>query len=220
METISIVSLSILCALMAVGYALFGHKTGWQGLVVRGASILACLALSLVSANFKSLTNALPLFLILGLCVLILAEALKDKVENQKSQNVVYGALSGVGFVLISLGGLSLSQFNIFALLGGIFFGIAFGLIVCGIKKHKTTDKILTEILYFISLGFILGFSIMGVVSSTHIFSAICMLGGGLILLFQKLVATLGKGSKVEVAISNFLYIFALIIISLSIYLF
>lgn len=220
METFSIVSLSLLCALMAVGYAIFGHKTGWKGLVVRGSAILSCVALSLVSANFKSLTNALPLFLTLGLCVLVLAEALKDKVENEKTQRVVYGLACGLGFILISLGGLSMSQFNIFALLGGIFFGVAFGLIVCGIKKYKSANEVLTEILHFTAIGFILGFGLMGLVSYTHITSSICLLGGGLVLLFQKLVVTLGRGGKTEVAISNLLYILALVAISFTIYLY
>ena len=220
METISIVCLCVLCALMAAGHALFGQKTGWQGLVVRGASILSCIALALVSANFKGLTNALPLFVTLGLSILVLGEALKDKVPNEKTQRFVSGIVGSLGFILIALGGLSLSQFNMFALIGGVFFGIALGFIVCGIKKYKTIDNVLNEIFSFMSIGFILGFGLMAFVSSTHLLSAICMLGGGVILVFQKLVSALGKNGTVTNAISNLLFMLALTAISLSIYLY
>ena len=70
------------------------------------------------------------------------------------------------------------------------------------------------------SIGLILGFGLMAVISSTHNLSAICTLGGGLVLLFYKLMLSLGKGGKIITYIANALFIIGLTAITLSIYLY
>lgn len=221
MNTIPVICLGALCFIMAVAYTIFGQKGGWQGLAVRGLAIVSCVALAQVSGSLKSLTNALPIFITIGLSVLILGEALKvTNVANEKAQTIASGVINSVGLILISLGGLSLSEFNIFAILGGLLFGVGFGLIVCAIKKYKTKDKVFFEIFSFMSIGLILGFGLMAVISSTHNLSAICTLGGGLVLLFYKLMLSLGKGGKIITYIANALFIIGLTAITLSIYLY
>lgn len=221
MITIPVICLGVLCFLMAIVYTIYGQKGGWQGLLVRGLAILSCIGLVQVCASLKSLTNVLPIFVTIGLAILLLGEAIKVVgVASDKAQNVTTGILNSLGFISISLGGLTLSEFSLFALLGSIFFGVAFGFILCAIKKYKTKEKIFMEILSFTSIGFILGFGLMAVVSSSHTFSAYCMLGGGLILLFQKFMLALGKGGKAISYIGNALYILALTAISFSIYLY
>ena len=221
MNTLPIICLGALCLLMAIVYTAYSKKNGWQGLLVRGLAVVSCLALTQVSASLKALSNALPIFVTIGLAVLVLSESLKvADDEKGKSQTLVAGVFNSLGFALIALGGLSLSEFNFFAVLGGIFFGVAFGFIVCAIKKYKAKEKVLAEIFSFTAIGLILGFGLMAVVSSTHILSAICMLGGGVVLLFQKLMLALGRGGKTITAIANFFYIIALTAISLSIYLY
>lgn len=221
MNMIPVICLGVLCLLMAFVYTVFGQKGGWQGLLIRGLAIISCIALVQVSASLKTLTNALPIFVTVGLSILLLCEAIKvTGVASDKAQKVTTGILNSLGFISIALGGLTLSEFSIFALLGSIFFGIAFGFILCAIKKYNSKEQILMEILSFMSIGFILGFGIMAVVASSHTFSALCMLGGGLILLFQKFMLALGKGGKAITYIGNALYIIALTAISLSIYLY
>ena len=219
MNMISIISLGALCLIMAVLNIFFGERKNWQGLLVRGLAIASCIALVQVCASLKSLSNVLPLFVTLGLVILVLVEALKfADAENEKSNVIARTALAAVGFVLIACAGISLSEFNIFALLGGVAFGVAFGLIVCAIKKYKLPAQIFSEIFFFMSVGLILGFALMGIITSTHMISAICLLGGGIVLLFQKFMYVLGKGGKALVNLANFLYVVALTAISLSIY--
>ena len=221
MDKITVICLGVLCVLMAVVYTIYGQKSGWQGLLVRGLAILSCIALTLVSASLRSITNALPIFVTIGLAILLLSETLKvSNFAGDKAQTVVSGILTSVAFISIALGGMSLSEFSIFALLGGIFFGVGFGLVVCAIKKYKGIDKVLSEVFSFMAIGFILGFGLMAILSSIHTLSAVCMLGGGLVLLFQKFMLSLGKGGKVISYIANALFVVAIAVISLSIYLY
>lgn len=221
MNIIPVVCLGILCLLMAVMYTLFGQKTGWQGLLVRGLAVLSCIILSLVSANLKAINNALPLFTIIGMSLLVLSEALKvADFENKRAELITFGILNSVGFVCIALGGMTLAEFNIFAILGGIFLGVACGLILCAIKKYKKIERVLVEIFSFMSMGFILGFGLMAILSSAHIYSGICMLVGGILLIAQKFLHSLDKGGKVVLKIANAMYIVSLAVIALSIYLY
>lgn len=219
MNTLPIICLGALCLIMAVAYTIYGNHSGWQGLVVRGLALSSCIALAQVSGSLKNLTNALPIFITIGLSILILSEALKiTNVASDKAQTIASGVINAVGLIIISLGGLSLSEFNIFAVVGGLLFGVAFGLIVCAIKKYKTKDKVFFEIFSFMSIGLVLGFGLMAILHSSHNLSAICTLGGGLVLLFQRLMLSLGKGEKTISYIGNALFIIGLTAITLSIY--
>jgi len=156
MNIVPMIFLGVLCLLMAVMYIVFNNKSNWQGLLVRGLAVVSCIVFSLVSSTTKSINNAFPLFTIVGLSVLVLSEALKVAgIADEKSNLITFGLLNSSAFTIIAFGGLALSEFNIFALLGGIFFGVADGLIVCAIKKYKTIERVVIEIISFISFGFI-----------------------------------------------------------------
>ena len=221
MKIIPVICLGVLCLLMAIVYTVFSQKSGWQGLLVRGLAILSCILFSQISANLNAINNALPLFTILGLSLLILCETLKVAgIASEKAQVVTFGALNSVAFTLISLSALSLGEFNAFALIGGVFFGIAGGLLVCAIKKYKKVYRVFSEIFTFMAIGFIIGFGLMSILSTTHFLSAICMLAGGTFLLLARLINGLSKGGKVSSYISNALFIIGLTVISLATFLY
>ena len=220
MNNIPVLCLGAVCLLMAIMYTIFGQKGGWQGLLVRGLAIVSCLALALVSANLKSITHALPLFVTIGFALLLLSEALKVAgIEDEKANIVTFGVLNSVGFVSIALGGMALGEFNYFAIVGGVFLGIALGCIVCAVKKYKKPARVFVEIFTYMSMGFIVGFGLMSVLGSSHFYSSVCMLGGGVLLIVQKLMTSLGKGKAVTY-IANALYIIALTALSVTIYLY
>ncbi len=221
MNIIPIICFGVLALAMAGVYTFFSQKSGWQGLLVRGLAVLSCIALAQISGSLRAITNAFPLFVTLGLRVLVLAEALKvGGIENEKARDVTFGALNGSAFLLISLGGLSLGEFNIFAVLGGVFLGVALGMLVCAIKKYKTLHRVIGEISAFTGMGFVLGFGLMALLSTTHVLSAIFMIAGGALLIASRLMLTLSKGGKVVTMIANAMYALALAIIALSIYLY
>lgn len=219
MDIISIISLSVLCLLMAVLYMFYGEKTSWQAILVRGLAIFSCIALLQILASLKNISNALSLFLTLGFSLLLVYEILKFAViESEKAKYIISTVLYSISLLLIAFGGLSVCEFNIFSLVGGIAFGIAIGFIICSIKKYKSPYKIFSETFSFIAIGCNLGFGLMGIIASNHIVSAICILGGGLIFFLQKILYIFSNSRKLTIGISNFLYIFALILISLSVY--
>ncbi len=221
MNIIPIICFGVLALAMAGVYTFFSQKTGWQGLLVKGLTILSCVALASTSGNLKAINNAYPLFVTLGLCVLVLCEALKVVgIENEKASDTTFGALNGLAFILISLGGLSLGEFNIFAVLGGVFLGVALGMLVCAIKKYKTFYRALCEILSFMGMGFIVGFGLMALLSTSHLASSILMIAGGAMLIASRLMQTLSKGGKVIIMITNAMYATALAIIAFSIFLY
>ncbi len=218
MELIVFILLSILCAGMSGVYTAFYKKTGWQGILVRGLTMVSLIALPLVTANIKSLNNALPIFVCLGLSLLIMTETLLAS-NNMiaKSRDLVFSVLYSVGNLLLSLGTLSLAQFNPFGLAGGVLLGLGVGLVVCAIKKYKAFYPVIVEILVYSSIGLILGFGLMAVLSSKHIISAIFMLVAGVMMLTQRIMMSFDRG-KVMGYISSGLYVLSLLLIGMTIF--
>lgn len=221
MNIIPIVCFGVVALIMAVVYTVFARKTGWQGLLVRGLAILSCIALVQISANLKAIGNALPIFMTLGLAVLLLSEALKVAgINNEKTSIAVFGVLNSVGFALIACSGLALAEFNIFAVVGGILLGIAGGMLVCAIKKYKSVERVFSEIFTFMGIGFILGFGLMSMLTSSHVITSICMIGGGALLLAHRFMFAFAQKNKTVKHIADLLYILGLLVISVSIYLY
>ena len=218
MEQIVFILLSVLCAGMGGVYTAFYKKTGWQGILVRGLTIVSLIALPLTTANIKSLNNALPIFVCLGLVFLLMTETLfASNNLDAKPKELVFSILYSVGNVLLSLGTLSLAQFNGFGFAGGILLGLGVGLVVCAIKKYKAFYPVIVEILVYSSIGLILGFGLMAVLSSKHMVSAVFMMVAGVTLLAQRIMTSFEKG-KVMGYIANGLYVLSLLLISMTIF--
>jgi hypothetical protein len=219
MNTLSYVCLGILGIAMSVIYTIFNKKVGWAGIVVRGLTILSLLVFSLVCASLKSINNAFPLCISLGLAVLILSEVTFASNEvPEKAKTIVYGLFFAVTNLLFALSVLSLAEFNVFALLGGVLLGAGAGLIVCAVKKEKALYPVLMYILTYLSIGLLLGFGIMSITSSTHIASASMIFIAGILMLASKLLSAFVQNKKGMSYVISGLFILAVLLISVSIY--
>ena len=218
MELIVFILLSVLCVGMSGVYTAFHKKTGWEGILVRGLTIVSLIALPLIMANIKSLNNALPIFVCLGFSFLLMTETLfASNNLIAKPKELVFSILYATGNTLLSLGTLSLAQFNGFGFAGGLLFGLGVGFVICAIKKYKAFYPVIVEVLVYGSIGLILGFGLMAVLSSKHIISAIFMLVAGVLLLSQRVMKNFEKGTVMGY-ISSGIYVLSLLLISMTIF--
>lgn len=219
MEIVTFVLFGVLALGMGAVSTIFHKKTGWQGIVVKGLTMLVLLSLALVSANLKELTNALSLFITLALAFLILSEVVTASNEvDEKSKLIVYSVFSAVSTILFAVGAVSLSEFNVLALIGGILAGLGIGLIVCAIKKNWALYPILMEILVWLSIGLLLGFALTAVLTSQHLISSVLMLVGSVLMVLQRLLQKFG-GEKVAIGyVINGVYVVALLLMTMTIY--
>lgn len=221
MKLASFILLVVLCVGMGVIYTIFHKRYDWQGLLVRGLTILSLLALAIVAANLKELNNALPIFFILALGVLFITETIKttQKIEG-RANLIIYSVLSFASTTLLAVGAITLSQFNILSLVGGILTGVGLGLIVCAVKKDWSVWSIVMEVLVWLSVGLLLGFAMTAVLTSKHLLSSVFMLLGAVFMLAYKLIEKFASNNKVFEYISNALYVLSLLLLTITIYLF
>ena len=218
MESVVFILLCVLCAGMCGVYITFYKKTGWEGILVRGLTMLSLFALPLIMANIKGLNNALPIFVCLGFALLLMTDTLYASNNLiARPKELVFSILYGTGNTFLSLGTLSLAQFNGFGFAGGLLFGLGVGFVICAIKRYKAFYPVIVELLVYGSIGLILGFGLMAVLSTKHVISAIFMLAAGVLLLAQGIMKNFEKG-KVMGYISSGLYVVALLLISMTIF--
>ena len=218
MTQIPFICLTIVCVVLGVLNTIFYKLLGWKGVLIRGIGIIALLTLSLVTANLRSIGNAFPLFITIALAVNLLAEAtMVSMEEGDKLKPIINGVCFSVSSVLFALSAMSLAEPNILALLGGLFVGLGFGLVVCSIRKNKGGNRIVMNIISFTCVGLLMGFGISAVLTSRHLISAILMLLGGVAMLIHRTLVVCGRGKTAGYLASAFLY-FALITLSISIY--
>lgn len=218
MILVSYICLAVLCLIMTVVYALFNNKIGWQGLLVKGLTMLSLLVLALVSANLKSLINAISLYIPIGLSVLLVCECLYCVEIETKQRYIFSRVLQILGYLSIAFSAMALSEFNILAIIGGMLIGCGTGLICWGIKRYNKIEIILMEIISFVAIGMIIGFGLHSLLNSSHFISSLLVFVGGIILFIQKVLTTFSGNKKVIIIISNILYIIALISISSSLF--
>lgn len=218
MEMVPYICLGALCVILGVLNVIFNRKTGWQGIVVRGLAVLSLLAFSIIVSSLKGIVNALPMYISLGLAVLMMAEIVYvSMTDDDKMKPVINGLFFAVSAVMFALSTMSLAEFSLFALVGGLLAGIGFGLITCAFKQNKGLNRILMNILTFACIGLIIGLGINAVMISKHMISSICVLAGGALLLVHRALVVCGKG-KVAGYLASVIGTLALIAITISIY--
>mgnify|MGYP005779488647 CR=1 FL=1 len=218
MVLIPYICLCVVCVLMSVIYTLYYDKKGWQGILVKGLTILSLIIFSMVSANLKSLNSAITLFIPISLALLLVDECL-SLIESSEKVNTIFGGLLRIiSCVLFALTAMSLAEFSLLGFFAGILLGAGIGLITWGVKKYKTIEKIVIEILTFMAIGFLIGLGTYAVIMSTHLISSILMLVGGILMLAQKMMLVFGEQNKIVRIIAHEVYVIAIIVISCSIY--
>ena len=218
MNTLTFVCLAVVCGSLGIINTLFNKLVGWKGIAVRGLFVFSLITFALITSNLTAINNALSLFISLALALMLLAEATCVAMgEEEKAKPVVNGVFFSVSCVLFALSAVSLAEFALLPFLGGLFAGVGVGLIICAIKKQKGLNQILMNILTFACIGLFIGLSVNSVLTSKHMISAICMLGGSVLLLIQRALVSCGKG-KIVNSLASALYSIGLIALTLSIY--
>jgi len=221
MNTIAFVCLATVCLALGIINTIFNKLVGWKGIVIRGLFVLSLITFNLITANLRGINSALPLFITLALACILLAEAvLMSMSEEEKLKPVANGTFFAISCILFALSGVSLSEFAILGLLGGLFAGAGVGLIICAIKKEKALNPILMNILTFACVGLLVGLGISGVLNTKHMTSAICVLIGGLLLLAYRIIFAVGGKGKMVCYITNALNALGLIALTITVYFF
>ncbi len=219
MNIVPFILLGVLSIGMGAIYTIFHKREGWQGIVIKGLTMFSILIFVLVNANLREITNALPLFMVIAMALLILSEAIKgSQTVDENSKLIVFSIFNFVSITLFAVSAITLSSFSIFALLGGILAGLGLGLIVCAFKKIWKVTPMLMEILVWIGVGLLLGFSLAGVLISSHFTSALLILFGAVFMVAQRMVEKFGGNHKVIGYLTNAFYVVALILMTTSIY--
>lgn len=218
MSTISFVCLAVVCVALGIINVIFNNLLGWKAIVIRGTFILSLICFGMIVTSLNDINNALPLFVVLALCLNLLFQSTCVAMsDEEKLKPVIHGAFFSVSCVLFALSAVTLAEFALLALLGGLFAGAGVGLIVSAIKKEKVLNPILMNILTFACVGLFLGLGISGVLNTKHMISSVCILASAGLMLIYKVTNACGKGQTAK-TIASALYALALIAITASIY--
>ena len=207
--------------IMSVIYSIFKDKGDWIGFIVRNITMLLLLVFAVVTINVSNVVNGFSLFIAVALAINMFLEGLQlTSIKDAKVKNILCEVSKGITYLSLMLSAMSLASFSVYALLGGIFVGLAVGMIVWLIKKTDEASEACATIFSFACLGAMLGMAINGIVFTGHILSAILVLvGGGLLLASDLLNQFLKEGRVKNILVSEF-KIIALVLLVVAIYLF
>lgn len=218
MTMIPFICLTIVCVGLGVVNTIFHKLNAWKGIVVRGLFILSLISFAMIVSNLNGINNALTLFITIGLSALLLAESVFVSMSDEdKFKPIVNGTFFAISNVLFALSLISLAEFSVLALFGGVLTGIGFGLIVCVPKKNKGLNRIIMNVITFASIGLLLGLGVNAVLTSKHMISAVLMLIGGVMMLAHRILVVCGHG-KIAGYLTRAFNTLALIAITISIY--
>ncbi len=221
MINVPFIILSILCVGMGAIFTIFHKKVGWQGILLRGLTIFSFLILAIVSANVKELNNALPMFVLIALGLLILSESLfASNNVDENARLITFSLLNFASIMLFAVSSITLSEFDVLALVGGILTGLGLGLIVCGFKRNWALYPILMEILISLSLGLLLGFSLTAVIVSSHFISSLFMLFGAVLMTTKHILESFCSKYKFCGYLVSALYLLSLLFMTMTIFFF
>lgn len=220
MIIVPFICLGAVCLIMSIVYTILNNKKGWQGLLVKCLTMLSLFVFAMISANLMSLINAIALYIPISFVVLIISECLDCMEVDLKSKTIFQGIINIIAFALIAMSAMSLAEFNVLSLAGGILLGAGIGLISWAVNKYKDFYIIILEIFNFIAICAIIGLGINAVLLSTHLISSILLLAGGVVLLIQKMMRVFDNKHKAVNLIANELYILALIAVGCSLFFF
>lgn len=207
--------------IMSVIYSIFKDKGDWIGFIVRNITMLLLLVFAIVTINVSNVVNGFSLFIAVALAINMFLEGLQlTSIKDVKVKNILCEVSKGITYLSLMLSAMSLASFSVYALLGGIFVGLAVGMIVWLIKKTDEASEACATIFSFACLGAMLGMAINGIVFTGHMLSAILVLvGGGLLLASDLLNQFLKEGRVKNILVSEF-KIIALVLLVVAIYLF
>ena len=213
--------MGVVCLSMSIMYSVWEKSGDWQGFLVRTLTSLFLLIYSIITINLTSVINAFSLFVAIGTAISLFYESLQTSaVQNENARNIIGGVSNALIYLAFALSIMSLAEFNILSLVGGVLLGLGLGLLVLIIKKHKKLSIILPTILIYIALGIAVGFGINSIIATKHFISAITTLASIALLLIEELLMQFVKESKTKTVVCIELKTITMILFIISIYLY
>lgn len=217
MILVAFILMTIVSVILGVFYALTKWDTKWHNILIKCLALLSCLALCLTCANLSSKYGAYTLMVSLGIAALISFEVFKCSLSG-KPAIYILPATNLVAIVLFLFAGVSLTNFSLWALLSGLFFGAGLSFIVKIVKKSWPWQQILmTGLNLAVTFAFLMQ-SIAIVMTAKMLATALLFLFSALCLIVHTIIEIFGKGGKTITIISNALRILSFILLSMSIY--
>ncbi len=217
MILVAFILMTIVSVILGAFYTLTKWDSKWQNILVKCLALLSCLALALTSANLNSAYGAYTLLISLGMAVLICFEAFKCTTAGKASVYILPSA-NLVALLLFLCAGVSQTNFSLWALLSGLFFGAGIAFIVKIVKKDFTWQ---TNLMISFNLSLLLAFfmqSVAVILTTKTIVPAILYLFSALFMSVHTLLEIFATKNKTTTIISNILRILSLLILSASIY--
>lgn len=220
MLIIAFICLLLVCLITSTFYSIYSNKFTVINWAVKISALLSCCILAIVTANLTSAIGGYSIFVIIGLIFLLAGEFFN--LSNFEKTSVYFyfkNITLALGFTCFFVSGLIYGDFNIFALLCGVF--IATGLICLNFalkRQEKAKAEIISQsiLISILSLFLSQGISLL---LGTHLLTGLFFLVGGIFALAGTMAKALKKqGDNIARIIANALYILGLIAISTSIY--
>ena len=218
MRLIAFICFGVICVLMTVIYTLFNQKTGWAGLLVRGMSIFSLIVFLFVLNSLKSLTNALALYLSISIVLLLINEVVDLTTDDEYVADIFGGVLKTCAGVCMALSVVSISEFNLFALIGGVLLGLAFGFTSWAFGKYEGAWNISFKLLQFAAFGAVVGAGLCGIMFSLHSTTALILMIGSALFVITNTVKYIFNENNVVQIVTSVFYMLSLLTIVSSVY--
>ena len=217
MILIAFILMSVVSVILGVLYSLTKYDAKWSNILIKCLALLSCLALSLTSANLNSSYGAYTHLITLGMAVLICFEAFKCT-SNGKASTYILPSTNFVAVLLFLCAGISQTNFALWALLSGLFFGAGIAFVVKIVKKDFSWQvSLMTGLNLALIFAFLLQ-SIAIILSTKALVPALLFLFSALFMSLHTLLEIFAEKGKVVTIVSSGLRILSLIILSASIY--
>ena len=218
MRLVAFICFGVACLLMSVLYTLFNKKTAWVGLLVRGTTILSLLVFLLVLNSLKSLTNALALYLTISIVLLLINEIIDLVTDDENVVDLFSGILTSCAGICMALSVVSISEFNVFALVGGILLGLAFGFISWAFAKYEGVWNIILKLTQFAAFGAVVGVALGGLILSLHSTTALLLVIGSSTLILTKTLRDIFSENNIVYIVTSEMFVLSLLTIISSVY--
>ena len=192
MKFISFICLAAVCLIASVIHVIFGSKKDGKGFVVRAITFSSIIIFSVVSTYLRGLTNIVALFISLSCCVLMLGEIIIE--ENKKWLSKIFSAISSA---LLLVAVVSLMEFKLFPLLGGLLCGLGFGFVSWAFNGEKKVINTCFDITQFILICGSISFGVINFLGNEKFLLSTIILAGCVLAFIGKFLDSLNKENKV-----------------------
>lgn len=216
MKLISFACLAAVCLILSVLYAIFGRKKGWQGFFIKTLTLFCILTLSLLANYLRAITDTIGFFITLSCGAFFLSEGVGCFDEENKMWVEKLFAILASGLLLAAT--VTITQFNVLPLAGGVLLGFGLGFITWAFGKEKTLINSILSIVQLGLIGGVLGFSVLNILYSPHFITSLLTLAGAALILISTVMRGFNRDSKALNIIANIMFSIGLTLIAGSTY--